>query len=79
MSFPTLLATKEFFKLLTKKEIIQVKSRIIYMNAKYNFDNNNLRQNHSGSSCRRRLYHFSRNSSRNPGNPLVEIDTSSVG
>ena len=42
MSFPTLLATKEFFKLLTKKEIIQVKSRIFYMNAKYNFDNNNF-------------------------------------
>lgn len=42
MSFPTLFATKEFFKLLSKKEINLAKSRIFYMNAKYKFDNNNF-------------------------------------
>ena len=40
--FSNTFSYKRVFKLLTKKEIIQVKSRIFYMNAKYNFDNNNF-------------------------------------
>ena len=43
MSYPTLNAMKEFLKYLTTKEVKIAKSRILYMDAKYNLSNKNYK------------------------------------
>ncbi len=43
MSYPTLNAMKEFLKYLTTKEVKIAKSRILYIDAKYNFNNKNYK------------------------------------
>ena len=42
MSYATMNAIKDFFSLLSKKEIILSKARVIYISAKYYFNQNKI-------------------------------------